>query len=255
MGASLRPFAKLLPMHALTLLLLEIQAEVPGLLLRFPESEAMHRFRVRIKQLRSLERLRQRDSAWRSISAVYGAAGALRDLEHRLRFAGTAFGTSHLIYRNLLQTRPELLQRLNQALREFNRRVFIAAVQALEKDLSTMDDAANKVWVQCRDWLRKARLRLRKTRQKAMALHDARKALKQSVHLLQCFYTAETLQPLRDLEQDIGRWHDEWDWCRHAADMMGRSAKSAFPGQQAALQNERRLLRERVLGFRLRQLR
>jgi hypothetical protein len=255
MGAFLRPVTKIIPMNALTLLLQEIQAEVPGLLLQFPESEAIHRFRVRIKQLRALERLLSQEMAWRSISDVYRAAGAIRDLEHRLRFTKKVLGTGHVLYRHLLQTRPERLQSLNGAMREFDRRAFVAAVQTLETDLSKVQDAENLVWIQCRSWLRKARFRLRKSNRKEEALHAARKALKQSLHLLQCFHAAEKLKPLRDLEQDIGSWHDEWDWCRQAAEVMGSSGKEAFPDKQADLQKVRRMLRKRVLNFRLRQLR
>jgi hypothetical protein len=36
---------------------------------------------------------------------------------------------------------------------------------------------------------------------------------------------------------------------------MGSSGKEAFPEKQAELQKERRLLRKRVLGFRLRHVR
>jgi hypothetical protein len=242
-------------MNALTLLLQEIQAEVPGLLLQFPDSEAIHRFRVRIKQLRALERLQKQEMAWRSVSDVYRAAGAIRDLEHRLRFTKKELGTGHILYRHLLQTRPERLQSLNGAMREFDRRAFVSAVQTLATDLSKVKDAETLVWIQCRIWLRKARFRLRKSNRKEEALHAARKALKQSLHLLQCFHTAEKLQPLRDLEQDIGSWHDEWDWCRQAAEVMGSSGKEAFPEKQANLQKERRSLRKRALSFRLRQLR
>ena len=255
MGAFLRPVINILPMNALTRLLQEIHTEVPGLLLQFPDAEAIHRFRVRIKQLRALERLLRQDIAGRSISNVYRAAGALRDLEHRLRFTKKALGTGHLLYRHLLQTRPDRIQSLNGAVRELDRRAFVAAVKALEKDLSGLEDPESKVWITCRSWLRKARFRLRKSSRKEEALHAARKALKQALHLLQCYHTEEKLKPLRDLEQDIGRWHDEWDWCRQAAEVMGSSGREAFPEKQAELQKERRLLRKRVLGFRLRQLR
>jgi hypothetical protein len=140
-------------------------------------------------------------------------------------------------------------------MREFDRRAFVSAVQTLATDLSKVKDAETLVWIQCRIWLRKARFRLRKSNRKEEALHAARKALKQSLHLLQCFHTAEKLQPLRDLEQDIGSWHDEWDWCRQAAEVMGSSGKEAFPEKQANLQKERRSLRKRALSFRLRHLR
>lgn len=255
MGAFLRPGTKVLPMNELTLLLQEIQAEVPGFLLQFPESDAIHRFRVRIKQLRALERLQRQEIAWRSIADVYRAAGAIRDLEHRLHFTKKELGTGHVLYRHLLQTRPERLQSLNGALREFDGRSFVAALQSLESDLSKLEDPENKVWITCRSWLRKARFRLRKSSRKEEALHAARKTLKQSLHLLKCFHTAEKLTPLRDLEQDIGSWHDVWDWCRQAAEVMGSSGNEAFPEKQANLRKERRLLRKRVLGFRLRHVR
>ena len=242
-------------MHALNRLLQEIQDEVPGLLLQFPDAEAIHRFRVRIKQLRALERLLRQDIAGRSISNVYRAAGALRDLDLRLRFTKKALGTGHAMYRHLRQTKPDRIQRLNGAMREFDRRAFVAAVKALETDLSGLEDPENKVWITCRSWLRKARFRLRKSGRKEDALHSARKSLKQALHLLQCYHSEEKLKPLRDLEQDIGRWHDEWDWCRLAAEVMGSSGKEAFPEKQAWLEKERRLLRKRMLGFRLRHLR
>lgn len=242
-------------MHALNRSLQEIQDEVPGLLLQFPDAEAIHRFRVRIKQLRALERLLQQDIAGRSISNVYRAAGALRDLDLRLRFTKKALGTGHVMYRHLLQTKPDRIQSLNGAMREFDRRAFVAAVKALETDLSGLEDPESKVWITCRSWLRKARFRLRKSGRKEDALHSARKSLKQALHLLQCYHSEEKLKPLRDLEQDIGRWHDEWDWCRLAAEVMGSSGKEAFPEKQAWLEKERRLLRKRMLGFRLRHLR
>lgn len=242
-------------MHALNRLLQEIQDEVPGLLLQFPDAEAIHRFRVRIKQLRALERLLRQDIAGRSISNVYRAAGALRDLDLRLRFTKEALGTGHVMYRHLLQTKPDRIQSLNGAMREFDRRAFVAAVKALETDLSGLEDPESKVWITCRSWLRKARFRLRKSGRKEDALHSARKSLKQALHLLQCYHSEEKLKPLRDLEQDIGRWHDEWDWCRLAAEVMGSSGKEAFPEKQAWLEKERRLLRKRMLGFRLRHLR
>lgn len=242
-------------MTALTDLLQEIMTEIPGLTLQLPETEAIHRFRLRIKQLRALEKLQGQEMAWRCMADVYRAAGALRDLEHWLHFTRDTLGTGHLLYRHLLQTRPARINSLEAALRECDRRAFLAAVKALESDLHNASaNEAARVWRHCRIRLRKARFRLRNARHREEALHAARKALKQSWFLLQCFYPAEMLKPMRDLEQDIGRWHDEWDWCRQAAAVMGSSGKEAFPEKQAELKTAGRQLRRRVLAFRLRRL-
>jgi len=243
------------PMTALYRLLQEILSEVPALLQQLPDTETIHRFRLRIKQLRAIERLQGQELAWRCIADVYRTAGAIRDLEHRLAFTAEALGTSHLLYRHLRQTRPEREQSLKQALREFDRYAFPNAVKALAAGLPDAEEEEERVWSQCRRWLRKSRFRQRKSRHKEEALHEARKTLKQALHLLQCFHEAETLKPLRNLEQDIGRWHDEWDWCRQAAEVMGSSGKEAFPEKQLELRKEYRMLRKRVLGFRLRELR
>lgn len=242
-------------MTALSDLLQRVKSEVPGLMLQFPASEAIHGFRVRIKQLRALERLQGQEMAWRAIRDVYRAAGALRDLEQRLHFTGKALGTSHVLYRHLLQTKPERMQGLQAMLNEFDRRAFVSAMDVLENDLQeAAADEEQRVWRQCRRWLRKARFQLRRSNRKDEALHATRKALKQSLHLLQCFMAAEQLKTLRDLEQDIGRWHDEWDWYAQAAAVMGSSGKEAFPGKQAALKVEMRQLIRQVLAFRLRHL-